>query len=64
HELATAFVAAGIEPIAADVLARIGLTILVGTQQMEERVDRRRLAALFDEYQRWLEASAQLARPL
>jgi len=64
HELATAFVAAGIQEEAAGVLARIGLTILVGTQQMEERVDRGRLAALFDEYQRWLEASAQLARPV
>jgi hypothetical protein len=36
------------------VLARIGLTILVGTQQIEERVDRDRLDALLSEYQRWL----------
>jgi AcrR family transcriptional regulator len=36
------------------VLARIGLTILVGTQQIEEKVDRRRLDGLLSEYQRWL----------
>jgi AcrR family transcriptional regulator len=59
-QLALAFVEAGIDPDHARVLARIGLTILVGTQQIEERVDRVRLTALFDEYQRWLVASARL----
>jgi hypothetical protein len=33
----------------------MGLTILVGTQQIEDRVDRTRLDTLFAEYQRWLE---------
>jgi AcrR family transcriptional regulator len=56
--LVLAFVDAGIDPVEAQVLARIGLTILVGTQQLEEKVDRARLAAVFDEYQRWLTQAA------
>jgi AcrR family transcriptional regulator len=52
--LAQAFIDIGIEDSEAQVLARIGLTILVGTQQIEERVDRDRLDALLSEYQRWL----------
>ncbi len=59
-QLTAAFVDAGIDPDHAEVLARIGLRILVGTQQIEERVDRDGLMRLFDEYQRWLEASARL----
>lgn len=38
--------------------ARIGVAILVGTQQIEDHVDRRRLARVFGEYQRWLLASS------
>lgn len=38
-------------------LARIGVTVLVGSQQLEDHVDRARLATLFDEYQRWLLAA-------
>jgi hypothetical protein len=49
-----AFVDIGIDTGEARVLARIGLTILVGTQQIEEKVDRKRLDDLFSEYQRWL----------
>jgi AcrR family transcriptional regulator len=60
EQLALAFVELGIEPGHARVLARIGVTILVGTQQLEGDVDRARLGELFDEYQRWLEASARL----
>jgi AcrR family transcriptional regulator len=60
EQLTLAFVDAGIDADHARVLARIGLTILVGTQQIEERVDRERLTALFDEYQHWLVASARL----
>jgi AcrR family transcriptional regulator len=52
--LVQAFVDVGIENHEARVLARIGLTILVGTQQIEDKVDRQRLDALFSEYQRWL----------
>jgi AcrR family transcriptional regulator len=53
--LAQAFLDIGIDKKEARVLSRIGLTILVGTQQIEEKVDRKRLDALFSEYQRWLE---------
>ncbi|MEY2471415.1 MAG: hypothetical protein QOK28_744 [Actinomycetota bacterium] len=60
--LVQAFVDIGINKKEARVLARIGLTILVGTQQIEERVDRKRLDMLLTEYQSWLasrrEASA------
>jgi AcrR family transcriptional regulator len=54
--LVLAFLDIGIDKNEARVLARIGLTILVGTQQIEEKVDRKRLDALLSEYQRWLEA--------
>ena len=53
--LTQAFLDIGIDKKEAHVLARIGLTILVGTQQIEEKVDRKRLDALLSEYQRWLE---------
>jgi AcrR family transcriptional regulator len=54
--LLQAFVDIGIDKKEARVLARIGLTILVGTQQIEDKVDRKRLDTLFTEYQRWLES--------
>lgn len=54
--LVQAFVDVGIDKKEARLLARIGLTILVGTQQIEDKVDRKRLDALLSEYQRWLEA--------
>jgi AcrR family transcriptional regulator len=52
--LVQAFLDIGIDNTEARVLARIGLTILVGTQQIEEQVDRKRLDAILTEYQRWL----------
>jgi len=52
--LVQAFVDIGIDEQEARVLARIGLTILVGTQQIEDTVDRKRLDVLLSEYQRWL----------
>jgi hypothetical protein len=52
--LVQAFVDIGIDKKEARVLARIGLTILVGTQQIEEKVERKRLDLLLTEYQRWL----------
>ena len=56
HEevLVQAFVDVGIDKQEAHIIARIGLTILVGTQQIEDKVDRERLDSLFSEYQRWL----------
>jgi AcrR family transcriptional regulator len=53
--LVQAFLDIGIDKHEAQVLARIGLTILVGTQQIEEAVDRAQLDELLTEYQRWLE---------
>lgn len=59
EELLTAsFRELGMAPTRARDRARIGVAILVGTQQIEDRVDRRRLARVFGEYQRWLLASA------
>jgi AcrR family transcriptional regulator len=53
--LVQAFLDIGIDKKEARVLARIGLTILVGTQQIEDKVDRKRLDAVLAEYQRWIE---------
>jgi AcrR family transcriptional regulator len=58
--LTEAFVDAGIPHPKASTLAQVGLAILIGTQQQTRAVDRRRLAAMFDEYQSWLEASMVL----
>lgn len=55
NDLAGAFVVVGIEPDRARVLARLGIAVLIGIQQREHPVDRRRLQEIFDEYQRWLE---------
>lgn len=61
--LVQAFLDIGIDKDEARVLARIGLTILVGTQQIEDKVDRKRLDALLSEYQRWLGSRRQDALP-
>jgi hypothetical protein len=50
------FTDAGIPTERAELLARIGMSILIATQQLERPVDRKRLMAAFDEYQRWLES--------
>jgi AcrR family transcriptional regulator len=57
-DLVATFVLTGIEPDRARVLARLGIAVLIGTQQREHPVDRRRLREIFDEYQRWLEHAA------
>jgi len=54
NALTQAFLDIGIDKSEARILARIGLTILVGTQQIEDTVDRKRLDTLLSEYQRWL----------
>jgi AcrR family transcriptional regulator len=56
--LTDAYVAVGMTPDTARALARIGVAILVGTQQRERPVDRDGLFSLLDEYQRWAEHSA------
>jgi AcrR family transcriptional regulator len=48
----------GVERSRARVLSRLGLAILIGTQQREHPVDRRQLQQTFDEYQRWVEQAA------
>lgn len=48
---------AGVDGSRADDLARIGFTILIGSQQLDDRIDRRRLGALLDEYERWVRAA-------
>jgi AcrR family transcriptional regulator len=55
--LVETFRALGIPPARARRLARIGLATLIGTQALEHPVDRKRLLAVFDEYQDWLEAA-------
>ena len=53
--LTDAYVDVGMTPDTARILARIGMAILVGTQQRERPVDRDGLLTLLDEYQRWVE---------
>jgi AcrR family transcriptional regulator len=50
-------VEAGVPKERAPILSRIGFSILIATQQLERPVDRKRLLAAFDEYQRWLEST-------
>jgi hypothetical protein len=56
EQLGRYLVVAGIPVERAKLLARIGMSILIATQQLERPVNRKRLLATFDEYQRWLEA--------
>jgi AcrR family transcriptional regulator len=49
-----AYVAAGMPPETARTVARIGMAILIGTQQRERPVDRDSLFALLGEYERWV----------
>jgi AcrR family transcriptional regulator len=55
--LVESFRAVGIPLTRARHLARIGLATLIGTQSLERPVDRKRLLAVFDEYQEWLESA-------
>ncbi|WP_162942432.1 TetR/AcrR family transcriptional regulator [Desertimonas flava] len=48
---------AGVDPSRAGDLARIGFAILVGSQQFDDRIDRRRLGALLDEFERWVRSA-------
>jgi AcrR family transcriptional regulator len=57
ENLVESFRAIGIPLTRARHLARIGLATLIGTQSLERPVDRKRLLAVFDEYQEWLEAA-------
>lgn len=55
--LASMLAEAGVDTARAGDLARIGFTILVGSQQLDDRIDRQRLGALLDEYERWVRAA-------
>ncbi len=48
------FVAMGVARVRATVLARVGMAILIGTQQRNQPVDRQELEAMLGEYQRWI----------
>lgn len=52
--LVDAYVGAGMAPESARTVARIGMAILIGTQQRERPVDRDRLFELLGEYERWV----------
>jgi AcrR family transcriptional regulator len=56
--LVESFKLIGIPAPRARHLARIGLATLIGTQALERPVDRKRLLAVFDEYQEWLESAS------
>jgi AcrR family transcriptional regulator len=59
--LVESFRAIGIPATRARHLARIGLATLIGTQALERPVDRKRLLAVFDEYQEWLESASDVS---
>ena len=63
HQLAGLFEMLGMEEGRARVLARVGMAILIGTQQREHPVDRRRLEQMLGEYQQWVEQAASGGRP-
>lgn len=48
----------GIHPERAEVLARLGIAVLIGTQQREYPVNRGRLEETLSEYQRWIQQTA------
>jgi len=56
--LVDSFKLIGLPATRARHLARIGLATLIGTQALERPVDRKRLLAVFDEYQQWLESAS------
>ncbi|HEV8627748.1 MAG TPA: TetR/AcrR family transcriptional regulator [Acidimicrobiia bacterium] len=60
--LVESFRAIGLPATRARHLARIGLATLIGTQSLERPVNRKRLLAVFDEYQEWLESASDASR--
>lgn len=53
--LARAFVDVGIEPARAATLARIGCSLLIGAQQLDDEIDHDRLGAVLAEYRTWID---------
>ncbi len=66
RHLVDAVAALGIDRARARLLARIGLTLLIGTQQREHQVDLKRLRAMFEETNKliFLEADPELVARL
>ena len=54
QHLTDAYIAVGMPPARALTLARIGFTILIGSQQLGPHIDRTRLADALDEYRQWI----------
>jgi AcrR family transcriptional regulator len=53
--LAKAFVDVGIEPGVAATLSRIGFSLLIGAQQLDDPIDRDRLQDVLVEYRAWID---------
>jgi AcrR family transcriptional regulator len=53
--LAHALVDVGIDPALAGTLSRIGFSLLIGAQQLDDVIDRERLAAVLAEYRDWID---------
>jgi AcrR family transcriptional regulator len=53
--LARAFVDVGIEPDRAATLSRIGFSLLIGAQQLDDDLDLDRLQAVLAEYRAWID---------
>lgn len=53
--LARAFVDVGIEPLLAGTLSRIGFSLLIGAQQLDDVIDRDRLQVVLAEYRAWID---------
>jgi AcrR family transcriptional regulator len=53
--LALAFVDVGIDPASARTLARIGFSLLIGAQQLDDVIDHDRLADVLAEYRAWID---------
>jgi hypothetical protein len=45
----------GIPPARARTLSRIGFSLLIGAQQLDDDIDRERLAAVLAEYRDWID---------
>lgn len=66
RHLTDAVVALGVQRSSAKLLARIALSLLIGTQQREQPVDLKRLRAMFEEFNKliFLEADPMLVAKL
>lgn len=53
--LARAFVDVGIDADRATSLARIGFSLLIGAQQLDDEIDHERLHAVLGEYRAWID---------